>query len=85
MKAILLAALQIFLLLLKAYFSRNDNNQEYRDHLAKAQAELDKIAEIFEQKLRFSNIPPQEVENLQKQLDQEEGKHGTHSKPRDGH
>jgi hypothetical protein len=85
MKAILLAALQIFLLLLKAHFSRNDESQEYREHLAKAQEELDKIAVQFEQKLRFSNIHPQEVENLQKQLDAEEGKHGMHSKPQDGH
>jgi hypothetical protein len=71
MIALVLTALQILLLLLKARFSKDSDVEQARAHLAQAQEILAQVAESFEERVRYSNIDPQSVDRLQDQADQD--------------
>ncbi len=69
MVAIILAALQIFLLLLRAHFSKDEDNEVARKHIEAAQAKLNEVAETFEEKIRYSAINPPEMDQFQDAID----------------
>ena len=71
MIALLLTALQILLLLLKAHFSKDGSNEEALKHIQEAQGKLDVIATSFEEKLRYSNINQMQVDHIQDVMDKE--------------
>src|SRR4051812_41522870 len=71
MTAILLSVLQILLLLLRAHYNRNDEQEKALEHLKAAQSKLNDLAEAFEQKLRYSALKPELVDALQDEIDQE--------------
>jgi hypothetical protein len=71
MIALILTALQILLLLLKARFSKDSDVEQARTHLAQAQEILAKASESFEERVRYSNIDPKSVDRLQDQADQD--------------
>lgn len=69
MAAIILASLQILLLLLKAHYTRNDDQEKSLELLQVAQAKLDSLAEVVEQKIRYSSPKEALVDTLQDSLD----------------
>jgi hypothetical protein len=71
MIAIILTALQILLLLLKAHFSKDGDEAKTREHLEKAQAALDAIAAKFELQNRYSNIDPAKMDAFQDTMDKD--------------
>jgi hypothetical protein len=71
MAAIVLAALQILLLLLKAHFNRNEDQERAIASIKEAQAKLDELASSFEIKLRYSSPSKEEVDRVQDLLDRD--------------
>src|SRR3569832_118970 len=65
MTAIILAVLQILLLLLKAYFSKDDDRDRAWKHVQDAQAKLNAIAQSFEDKNRYSKPDPAKKDQFQ--------------------
>ena len=77
--AIILAVLQIFLLLLKAHFSKDEDNEAARKHTEAAQAKLNEVAETFEEKIRYSEINPHQMDQFQDDIDKEIKNHDSTS------
>ena len=71
MAAIILAVLQIFLLLLKAHYTRNNDQEQAIEHLRAAQAKLDELAQSFEQKIRYSSPKPEWIDDLEDSMDKD--------------
>jgi type II secretory pathway component PulM len=71
MAAIILVVLQIFLLLLKAHYTRHDDQEQAMEHMRAAQAKLDELAESFEQKLRYSLPNAEGIDYVEDALDKE--------------
>ena len=69
MTAIILAVLQILLLLLKAYFSKDDDRDRAWKHVQDAQAKLNAIAQSFEDKNRYSKTDPAKMDQFQDAID----------------
>ena len=76
MAAIVLAALQVFFLLLKAYLDGNSDKEKAIAKVKEAQLHLDQFAQAFETKLRFSGPKSEQINHLQDVMDQEEKLHG---------
>lgn len=74
MAAIILAALQILLLLLKAHFSKDENHEKAMDAIREAQGKLNDVAMQFEQRIRFSAPPHEQVDRVQDLLDKDRNK-----------
>ncbi len=75
MVAIVLAALQILLLLLKAYFAKDGKSEEVAKLIQEAQAKLDVVAASFEEKIRYSNIDQTQIDHIQDVMDKERKEH----------
>jgi hypothetical protein len=71
MTGILLAVLQIFLLLLRAHFSKESSREKAINSIRQAQSKLDEIADQFELKLRYSAPSVEQVHQLQDLLDKD--------------
>ena len=71
MIAIIVTALQILLLLLRAHFSKENESGEEKRLLDEAQAKLSKVAESFEQKMRYSKNSAKGIDSVQDHLDRE--------------
>jgi exonuclease VII small subunit len=71
MAAIALAVLQILLLLLKAYFAKDQDKERVIEHLKAAQAALDSVASQFETAIRYSHPKSELVDQVQDQLDED--------------
>ena len=71
MTAIILAVLQIFLLLLKAHFNREDDQEKAVQAVREAQSKLSELAEKFEERVRYTNPSLEQVDKVQDQMDQE--------------
>ncbi len=71
MAAIILAALQILLLLLRAHFSKNDDQEKTLAHLRSAQATLDAVANQFETQMRYEAPKQDRVDKVQDKLDED--------------
>ena len=74
MGAIMLAVLNILLLLLRAHFSQNSDQEKAMNAIRAAQAKLSDLAAQFEQKIRFTSPPESGVEHIQDGLDEERKK-----------
>lgn len=75
MVALLLTALQILLLLLKAHFSKDTDNNQALKHIGEAQAKLNEIAQALEGRVRYLAPPPSEIDQLQDFMDRERKNH----------
>ena len=76
MATVVLVALQILLLLLRAYFGQRDNDEKALEHLREAQLKFDRLASQIEAKFRFSSPPQEGVSRIADLLDSEEKRHG---------
>ena len=74
MMAILAAVLDILLLLLRAHFNRNDDQDRALASMRDAQTKLADLATAFETQVRYSAYPQAEVDLLQDTLDSERKK-----------
>jgi hypothetical protein len=75
MAAIALAVLQILLLLLKAYFAKDQDKERVIEHLRAAQAALDSVASQFERAIRYLHPKSELVDQIQDQLDEDKNNH----------
>jgi hypothetical protein len=71
MSGIILVALQILLLLLKAHFNKDSSQEKAIENIREAQSKLNEIAEKIELKLRYSAPPPEQIHHLQEILDKD--------------
>jgi hypothetical protein len=71
MSGIIFVALQILFLLLRAYFSRNDDYEKSMEAIRNAQRELADLATDFETKIRYPSPPKAEVDRIQDSMDEE--------------
>lgn len=72
MVAVILAVLQITLLVLRAYFTRNDENSKSFEHLKAAQAQLDAVAREFLIQVRYTKHKPTLIDQVQDALDEDQ-------------
>jgi len=75
MTGILAIVLQIILLLLRAYFSKEDEHEKALVHIKEAQEKLETLATAFEQKIRYSAPKDTETNHLQDLINEEEHIH----------
>ncbi len=80
MVALLLVAFQILLLLLKAYFSKNDERALELKRVADEQAKLNDSAEKAEEAIRYSPSDPALMDQFEDAVDKDRYD-ATHSKP----
>src|SRR4051812_16710950 len=78
MSAMILVALQILLLLLKAHFTKDDDVDKAMEAIKQAQGKLAEIAEQLESKVRYSTPPQAQIDHIQDKLDQERNTHDKH-------
>src|SRR4051812_1106303 len=71
MTTIFLAALQILLLLLKAHFNREDDQEKAMKAIREAQTMLADLATAFETKIRYSAPAQSQIDHLQDVMDKE--------------
>lgn len=79
MTAIVLAVLQIFLLLLRAHFNKDEDAERALANIKEAQGKLSELATAFEQKIRYSSPPQEAVDRVEDLLDADRKTHETHS------
>jgi len=79
MVALLLVAFQILLLLLKAYFSKNDEKTRELKQIEDEQANLNNAAEKAEENIRYSPSDPALMDQFQDAVDKDRYD-ATHSK-----
>ena len=75
MAAIILAILQIFLLFLKAHYTKKNNQEQALEHLRAAQAILSELATAFEEKIRYSSPQSDLIDQLEDSMDSERKNH----------
>jgi hypothetical protein len=80
MVALLLVSFQILLLLLKAYFSKQDDKETELKRIADEQAKLNVAAEKVEESNRYSENNPAFMDQFQDAIDKDRFD-ATHSKP----
>ncbi len=68
---LIVTALQILLLLLRAHFSKDEDAEKARAHITEAQAMLSEVAAEFEAKTRFNTIDPKAMDQFQDTLDKD--------------
>jgi hypothetical protein len=71
MNGIVLVALHILLLLLRAHFNRNDDHQKAMKAIKEAQSKLADLATAFESKIRYSSPSKADVDRVQDSMDEE--------------
>lgn len=71
MTAIIVAALQILLLLLRAHFSRDSDHDKAMEAIREAQSKLAHLGTDFEMKIRYSAPPKADVDRVQDSMDEE--------------
>ena len=71
MVALLLVSFQILLLLLKAYFTKNDDNQIELKRIEEEQSQLNAAAEKAEQENRYSVTDPAMMDQFQDSIDKD--------------
>jgi len=71
MVALLLVSFQILLLLLKAYFTKNDDNQIELKRVEEEQSQLNAAAEKAEQENRYSVTDPAMMDQFQDSIDKD--------------
>jgi hypothetical protein len=74
MTGILLVALQILLLLLRAHFNKDEDHDKAMASIKEAQAKLFDLATAFENKVRYEPPPKTQVDQLEEALDRDRKK-----------
>lgn len=74
MSGIVLVALHILLLLLRAHFNRNDDHEKAMEAIREAQSKLAELAAVFESKIRYSSPAKADVDRVQDSMDEDRKK-----------